>query len=75
MADELQGLYSQRIRMSYRKISWSREAARLDVVMIVSLWDLISIWAAATEVPVKIRSEWKILNPNLAASSLYEIFQ
>ena len=34
------------------------------------------IWQAsrhAAEVPVKFQSDWKNLNPNLAASRLYEI--
>ena len=31
---------------SYRKISWSLEAARLNIVMIVSLWNLTGISAA-----------------------------
>ena len=31
------------IKPPYRKISWSLEAARLDVIMIVSLWNLIGI--------------------------------
>ena len=41
-----QGLYSLGRRMSYRKISWSLEAARLDVIIIVSLRNLIGISAA-----------------------------
>ena len=46
-----QGLYSLSGRTSYRWISWSLEAARLDVVMIGSLWN---------RVPVKFQSDWKI---------------
>ena len=34
----LQGLYSLSGKTSYRQISWSLEAARLDVAMVVSLW-------------------------------------
>ena len=43
---DFQGLYSLRGRTSYRKISWSLEATRLDVIMLVSLWNLTSIAAA-----------------------------
>ena len=39
-------LYSLSGKMSYRQISWSFEAARLDVIMIVSLWNLTGISAA-----------------------------
>ena len=41
MADKLivlQGLYSQSEQASYRQIPWSLEVARLDVIIIVSLW-------------------------------------
>ena len=40
------GHYSSNGWTSYRKISRSREAARLDVIMIVSLWNLTGISAA-----------------------------
>ena len=36
----VQGLYSLSGKTSYRQISWSLEAARLDVAMAVSLWNL-----------------------------------
>ena len=36
------GLYSLSGRTSYRNISWSLEAAKLDVIMIESLWNLTS---------------------------------
>ena len=36
------GLNSLSGKMSYRQISWRPEAARLDVLMIVSLWHLAS---------------------------------
>ena len=42
----LQGLYSLSGKTSYRKISWSLGAARLGVIMIVSLWNLTGISAA-----------------------------
>ena len=35
----IQGLYSLSGKTSYRQISWTLEAARLDVVMVVSLWN------------------------------------
>ena len=38
--------YSQSSKTSYRKISWSPEAARLSVIIIVSLWNLTGISAA-----------------------------
>ena len=41
------GLYSLNGRTSYRKISWSLDATRLDVTIIVSLWNLTGILAAA----------------------------
>ena len=40
-----QGLYSLSDKTSYRQISWSLEAARLSVIMIVSLWNLTGISA------------------------------
>ena len=41
------GLYSLSGKTSYRQISWSVEAARLDVAMVVSLWNLTDTSAAA----------------------------
>ena len=40
------GLYSLSCKTSYRQISWSLEAARLGVIITVSLWNLTSISAA-----------------------------
>ena len=40
------GLYSLSGKTSYRQISWSLEAARLCVIMIVSHWNLTGISAA-----------------------------
>ena len=37
------GLYSLSTKMSYRRISWSLEAVRLDVIMIVSIKNLTDI--------------------------------
>ena len=41
------GLYSLSGKTSYRQISWSLEAARLDVAMVVSLWNLTGTSAAS----------------------------
>ena len=41
-----QGLCSLSCKTSYRQISWSLEAARMDVTMIVSLWNLTGISAS-----------------------------
>ena len=41
-----QGLYSLSGKTSYRQISWSLEATRLDVIMIISLWNLTGISTA-----------------------------
>ena len=38
LVERVPGLFSLRGKTSYRKISWSLEAARLDVLMIVSVW-------------------------------------
>ena len=65
------GLYSLSGKTSYRQISWSLEAARLDVAMVVSLW----VTCSAAEWPAKFQSDWKSLNPNLAASRLHEILR
>ena len=67
-----QGLYSLSGKTSYRQISWSLEATRLDVIMIISLWKLTCISAA---LPVKFQSDWESLNPNFGASRLHEILR
>ena len=69
----IQGLYSLSGKTSYRQISWSLEASRLDVAMVVSLWKLTG--SSAAEVPAKFHSDWKSLDPNLAASRLHEILR
>ena len=69
---EIQGFYSLSGKTYYWQISWSLEAARFDVVMIVSLWNLTGISEALA---VKFQSDWNSLNPNLAASILHEIFR
>ena len=70
----LLGLYSLSGKMSCRKISWSIEAAGLDVIMIALKFDR-HLGNAAAEVPVKFQSDCKILNPNLVASRLNKILR
>ena len=41
-----QGLYSLSGKTAYRQILWSFEATRLDIAMVVSLWNLTGISAA-----------------------------
>ena len=72
MIDSL-SLYSLSSKTTYRQISWSLKATRLDAIMIVSLWNLTG--SSAAEVPVEFQSDWKSLNKNLAASRLYEILR
>ena len=60
----LQSLYSPSSKTSYRQIAWSLEAARLDVIMIVSLWNFSNV---AAEVPVKFQSDWESRNSRLRA--------
>ena len=56
------GLYSLSGKTSYRKISWSLEAARFGFKLFQSLWNLAgtSAAAAAAEVPVKFQSDTTI---------------
>ena len=61
---------------SFRVISLSLEATRLGVLMIESLWKFDRhLGSAAAEVHVKLQSDWRSLNPNLAASRLHEILR
>ena len=60
----------------YRQISWRLEAARLGVIMIVSLWNLTGISAALLpRCLLNSRAIGKSPNPNLAASRLHEILR
>ena len=69
-----QGLYSPSGWTSCSKISWSLEAATLDVIMIVSLWDLAGISTALlSRCLSNLRLIEKSLNLNLGASRLHEI--
>ena len=73
---KLQGLYSLSGQTSYRKISWSLEAAWLDIITITSLWHFTGISAAALPRCLsKFQSDWKSLNPNLVTSILLEILR
>ena len=56
----VQGLYSLSGKTSYRQISWSLEAARLGVIMIVSLWNLAGISAALPRCLSNFRAIWKV---------------
>ena len=44
--DLIQGIYSLSGKTSYRKISYNLEAMGLDVIMIISLWNLTGISTA-----------------------------
>ena len=67
------GLYSLSGKTSYRKISWSLEAARFGFKLFQSLWNLAG--TSAAEVPVKFQSDATIATSNLAASRLHEIWR
>ena len=57
---------SFRSKTSHHQICWS-----LEVTDFGSWW----LYRAAAEVSLKFQSNWKCLNPHLAASSLHEILQ
>ena len=65
----LDKLYLLSDKTSCRHISWSLQAARLYVIMV------ISISSGAAEVSVNHQSHWKSSNPNLAASRLRQILR
>ena len=71
----IRGLYSLSGKTSYREISWSLEAASLDVIMLVSLKFDRHLDSTATEVQVKFQSDWTIVNTNFAALRLHEILR
>ena len=62
-------------KTTYRQISWSLEAARLDVNDRIALKFDRHLGSDAVEVAVKFQSDWKSLNQNLAASRLHEILR
>ena len=69
------GLYSLSGKTSYCQISRSLEAARLGVIMIVSLWNLTGISAAVLPRCLSNFKAIESLNPNLATSRLHEILR
>ena len=70
------GLYSPSGKTSYRQISWSFEAVRLDVLMIMSLWIIGNhLDSAAAELPVLFQSDLKTMNSTLAALKLHVILE
>ena len=62
-APQFQGLYSPSVRVSYRKIPWSLEAAKFDVIMIVSLYNLWGISAALLRRACQISKRWEKFKP------------
>ena len=75
LSKNLQGLYSLSGKTPYRQISWSLEAARLCVIIIVSLWNLTGISAALLP---KCLSNFRVIGKvytgqNLGASRFHEI--
>ena len=66
------GLYWLSGKTSYHQISWSLEAARSDH----GNDDHVALTLDRNlEIPVKLHSDWKSLNPNLAAPKLQEILR
>ena len=70
-AGEQLGPVSISEKTSFRKISWSIEATRLVLWIVVSLWNLPGTSAGMQ--PVEFQNDQTMLNTNLAASRLYEI--
>ena len=58
--DRIQSLYSLSGRTYYHQISWNLEAARSNVIMIVSLWNYRHLDSPAAEVPVNFRAIGKV---------------
>ena len=69
-----QGLYSLSGRTSYREISWSLEAARLDVRIIITLNFDRHLGSSAAEMPIKFQGDSKSITPNLAARDLTKFY-
>ena len=67
------GLYSQNGKTSYRQILRSLEAASLDVVLVVSLSNVLGISAAVFPMCLSNYRTIGNLNVKLAASILHEI--
>ena len=68
-----QGLYSLSGKSSYRKISWSLEAARFGFRIFQSFWNLTDTSTAA--LPVRFQSNMIITTSNLVVSKLHEILR
>ena len=69
-----QGLYSLNGKTSYHQISRGLEAAGLDVILIVSLWNLTGISGALLPRRLSnVRAIGKVYTQSLAASKLHEI--
>ena len=66
-------LHSLSGKTYYRQISWSLEAANGCYNDRIALMFNRYIGSVAAEGPVKFLSDWKSLNPNLAAMRLHEI--
>ena len=72
----IQGLYSLSGKKSYRKISWSLEAARFGFKLFaIALKFGRYLGSAAAEVPVKCQTDTTIATSNLVASTLHEIWR
>ena len=69
------GLYSLSRRVSYRKISWSLEAARFGFRLTIALQIDGYLRNSAAEMPVKFQSDTIIIIPNLGASRLHELWR
>ena len=62
----IQGLYSLSGRTSYRKISWSLEAARFGFIIFQSFWNLTSTSAVLLPMcPLNFKSIRSLYHPNL----------
>ena len=72
----IQGLYSLSGKTSYRKISWSLEAAKFVFRLFPIALKLDNhLGSNAAEMPVKFQNDTIIITPNLAASRLREIWR
>ena len=65
------GYLSQSGRTSYRKTTWRLKAARLDVIMIVSLWNLIG---TSTGLPSRGLSNVRLIGKFTARISQRQVF-
>ena len=71
-----QGLYSLRGRTTYRRISWSLEAARFWFKLCQSLWNFTGTFGSrAVEIPVTCQNDMIIITASPGASRLHEILR